>query len=104
MSLSIDTILGLFFSSSPKNLTFLTFVQGSCRGFALLRDLERFFVRPKRRVAAKDENHQRQKGKDATVSAFEVFVVNFDILDYHSSFNSIQLDYKNIIEICHILT
>ena len=80
LSLSIDTSLGLFFSLSPKKLTFLTFVQGSCRGFALLRDLERFFVRPKRRVAAKDENHQRQKGKDATVTAFEVFVVNFDIL------------------------
>jgi hypothetical protein len=80
LSFRIDTILGLFFSSSSKKLTFLTFVQGSCRGFALLRDLERFFVRPKRRVAAKDENHQRPKGKDATVTAFEVFVVTFNIL------------------------
>ncbi len=60
-------------------------------------------MRPKRRVAAKDENHQRQKGKDATVTAFEVFVVTFDIL-YIVVFNSIQLDYINIIEICHILT
>ncbi len=80
LSLRIDTILGLFFTSSSKKLTFFSFVQGSCGGFALLRDLERFFVRPKRRVAAKDENHQRQKGKVATVTAFEVFVVTSDIL------------------------